>query len=352
MEYNHHPQPFRANLFQPPSPPRASTDPAREPKKSHLHSLHHNHHRSHRHHHSRHAKNKVQSAVQLHPPTSFGDLLKPASKSEKNTPDQSRRQSTVKGPGHDVDGELLAAASAPKPVRPENVARERAIMKARENDLRSSLQKLSEHSLKTSRRLDDTYYSILEKVSVLRQMIGNLQELSSLTKELHANFQTDTRDLAEDVQGTFEGFRGFEKQQEQVDTLERRIKAGREKADALSKRLNEARTRVEERAKVEAEREARTTQRLRIFWGILGTVLGLVVIAILFQQLRPLHLNKPKHKLDFSSREQIWEAPIPEAAKEALLETSPTCTLKMDTPISRPVADLEDDKRLRIFDEL
>jgi DNA repair exonuclease SbcCD ATPase subunit len=128
------------------------------------------------------------------------------------------------------------------------------------SDLRASLQTLSEHSLKTSRSLDDTWYSILEKVSVLRQTIGSLQELSALTKELHENFQEDTRNLAEDVQGQFEGFRDFTKQQEQIDSLEQRIKAGRDKADTLAKRLNEARERIEARAKLEAEREARTTR--------------------------------------------------------------------------------------------
>jgi hypothetical protein len=70
--------------------------------------------------------------VQLHPPTSFGDLLRQASKSEKNTPDQSRRESVVKGQVNDVDADLLAAASEPRPVRPEDVTRGRALHKARE----------------------------------------------------------------------------------------------------------------------------------------------------------------------------------------------------------------------------
>jgi hypothetical protein len=123
------------------------------------------------------------------------------------------------------------------------------------------LHKLSEQSLKTSRRLDDTYYSILEKVSSLRQTIGNLQELSGLTKELHETFQSDTKELAEDAHGQFEGFGEFEPQQEQVTALEERIRVGKEKAEALTTRLEEVKNKVDARVKLEAEWEATTSRK-------------------------------------------------------------------------------------------
>jgi DNA repair ATPase RecN len=130
------------------------------------------------------------------------------------------------------------------------------------SELRSSLQKLSDQSLRTSRQLDDTYYSILEKVSVLRQTIGSLQELSGRTKELHHQFEADTNELVDEVQGQLEGFSNFNAQEEQVGVLEERIKAGKDRAEYLTKRLDDARKRVEVRAKVEAEWEARTTRML------------------------------------------------------------------------------------------
>ena len=127
-------------------------------------------------------------------------------------------------------------------------------------DLRTTLQSLSDQSLKTSRRLDDTYYSILEKLSVLRQTIGSLQELSGLTKELHDNFESDTKDLVEHVEGQFESFNDFKTQQEQVNGLEERIRVGREKADTLTARLAKAKERVDTRAKIEAEWEVKNTR--------------------------------------------------------------------------------------------
>jgi DNA repair ATPase RecN len=128
-------------------------------------------------------------------------------------------------------------------------------------ELRTALHKLAEQSLKTSRRLDDTYYSILEKVSSLRQTIGNLQELSGLTKELHETFQSDTKELAEDIHGQFEVFSEFEPQQEQVTALEERIRVGKEKAETLTTRLEEVKNKVDARAKLEAEWEATTSRK-------------------------------------------------------------------------------------------
>jgi predicted RNase H-like nuclease (RuvC/YqgF family) len=129
-----------------------------------------------------------------------------------------------------------------------------------DRDLRAALQNLSDDSLRTSRRLDDTYYSILEKVSVLRQTIGSLQELSGLTKELHENFESESNELTEEVEGQFEGFDSFTAQQGKISDLEKRISEGREKADSLTARLSKAKAIVDARAVAEARYEANVTR--------------------------------------------------------------------------------------------
>jgi chromosome segregation ATPase len=129
-------------------------------------------------------------------------------------------------------------------------------------DLRTALKSLSDQSLKTSRRLDDTYYSILEKVSVLRQTIGSLQELSGLTRELRENFESDTTELVDDVQGQFDGFDNFDDQQQQILGLEDRIQVGKQKADSLTDRLAKAKERVDARAQAELELETMNTRML------------------------------------------------------------------------------------------
>ncbi|KAF2682666.1 hypothetical protein K458DRAFT_341384 [Lentithecium fluviatile CBS 122367] len=330
-------------------------------KKSHLHSLHNSHRHHHHSHSSRHrAKDVVQSAIPLHPPTSFGDLLRQArvKGSSSTTPSDSRRGS-VQDAKLDEQTEAVIERrdrvkqrEERKPVRPADVDQERRKAKAREEELRSSLQTLSDQSLKVSRRLDDTYYSILEKVSLWRQTIGSLQELASLTKELRENFELDAQGLSEDTKGQFEGFDNFDAQQEQVTALEARIKSGKERAAALQARLEAAQKRIEARAKVDEELEARKIRRARIIWGTFGTIIGLILLAILFQQLKPVHPDlEPNVGLDFSFRAKLLDAPIPDIAKEAIMSPA-TPNIRIQTPPVKPTTKLEDDHRLRIFDEL
>ncbi|KAF2204190.1 hypothetical protein GQ43DRAFT_365158 [Delitschia confertaspora ATCC 74209] len=314
-------------------------------KRSHLHGLH-SQKRHHRHTHSRRGKDSGT-------PSSFSDLLKQASRSAHPSPAQSRpdssRSSAVKPTGY---GELEVRSS--RAVQPEDVVQERMNMKVREDELRSSLQSLSEHSLQTSRRLDDTYYSILEKVALLRQTIGNLQELSGLTKELYQTFQGDSKEFAEEMRGQIDAFNAFTIQEKQVWDLQGRIKAGRDKADALKARLAEARKRVDARAEVEARWEVKTRRRLRIIWGILGSILGIVVIILCVQQVKSVQSAKdPEASLAAVARSKLAETSIPEPAKEILFRQSPIRPRPhtVSTPLLSK-SSMTENTGLHVFDEL
>ncbi|KAJ4322030.1 hypothetical protein N0V94_002609 [Neodidymelliopsis sp. IMI 364377] len=220
-------------------------------------------------------------------------------------------------------------------------------------DLRAALQSLSDQSLKTSRRLDDTYYSILEKVSTLRQTIGTLQELSGLTKELHGNFETDAKELIEDVQGNFENSDNFDTQQKQIAALEERVRVGKEKADALTARLAEAKERVDARAEAEARWEASTNRWWQYFGGIVVTIISLIVLIIVSHHLKPTQIEmNPKPTLASSTEANILGAPIPEMAKKDIIELATSVpTVRLQTPSMQSSARV-DDRVLWKFDEL
>lgn len=114
----------RSSSFKPSQPPRVSTAPQTS-KKQHLHTRHH-----HRHGHT--AKETIQSAIQLHPPSSFGDLLKQSTRSSTQSPSQSTVGSRA-GSILRVDGSVESGVpTALAVVRPEDVTRERARAKVRE----------------------------------------------------------------------------------------------------------------------------------------------------------------------------------------------------------------------------
>ncbi|KAL1794834.1 hypothetical protein ACET3X_006650 [Alternaria dauci] len=353
---------LRPNLYSSRSAARVTSDPD---KKAHPHayksSRHHHdrHHGHHRHSSSRRhaAKEAMQSAIQIQPPTSFGDLLRQARGSRDTSPSHSRRESVAPGQADgSVNGKEEAARGITipprRPLRQADVELEAKRVEARERHLRAVLQSLSDQSLKTSRRLDDTYYSILEKLSILRQTIATLQELSGLTKELHDNFESDTTELVEDVTGQVEAFDGFKAQQDQVSGLEERIKAGKEKADALTARLERAKERVDARAKSEAQWQAKNTHRVRIFWAIVSFIAALILVLVLFRPPQPTdHVPRPQNTLDPATKEAILNADIPHIAKEAIIGLSTsTASQVVGTVDQEPV--LEEDERLRGFDEL
>lgn len=111
-----------------------------EKHKSHRHRHHSSRHdKEHRHSSSRrHAKEVVQSAIQLQPPTSFGDLLKQARGSKDTSPSHSRKGSIApKADGNRQEHENEPAGTGitippRRPLRPEDVDRERKRVEARE----------------------------------------------------------------------------------------------------------------------------------------------------------------------------------------------------------------------------
>jgi hypothetical protein len=141
------PQSFRPNLYHTASASRVNpvpalnsdeTSPKRDKHTSHRHHRHSSRHdKGHRHTSSRrHAKEVVQSAIQLQPPASFGDLLKQARGSKDPSPSHSRKGSLapgVDGNPEEKDARDIGIAIPPRrPLRPEDVELERKRVQLRE----------------------------------------------------------------------------------------------------------------------------------------------------------------------------------------------------------------------------
>lgn len=129
------------------------------------------------------------------------------------------------------------------------------------SELRSSLNELSELAHASTRRLDNIYYNLLEKVGTIRATIGSLQELAEASRKLHSNFQEEVGGLETDIQSQIDAYGSFKEQQSRVEDMEARVRAARSRAEALSGRLETARTRVETWAHREKEWQEKTSSK-------------------------------------------------------------------------------------------
>ena len=132
------------------------------------------------------------------------------------------------------------------------------------------------------RRLDYTYYNLLEKVSDLDSSIASLQDLLDSTRALASEFQRESSDLDLEIRRQLDDFKGFASQAEQVHALEERMKSGMKKAEVLGNRLRTTGDELDELEKKNLGLQSRVTQRFRMFWtAVAFGVLSLVVVMVL-----------------------------------------------------------------------
>lgn len=139
---------------------------------------------------------------------------------------------------------------------------------------------LSTFSTEASRRLDDTYYSVLEKLGVLQSTVVALRELAGMSAEMNSTFDREARELAHEVESQLNGFGGLADQQARIEALQGRVRRGRAKVAALSGRVDAVRDRIEGWERADAALQERSRRRLRAIWVVVSAVV--LVLALLF----------------------------------------------------------------------
>ncbi|VUC28406.1 unnamed protein product [Clonostachys rosea] len=179
------------------------------------------------------------------------------------------------------------------------------------NGLKQSLVQLHTFSTTATRRLDQTYYAILEKTSALQGTVAALKDLTESSREIYTAFEKDSKDLETDITGQLESLGHFDVQQSKIESLRDRIHEGRAKVKALSARVDTVRERVEGWERADQEWRDKTRKRLRVVWTAI--FLLLVIIAGLFMMLSPRRSSP---------------SPSPEDVLNSLMDTP-----LMDTPL-------------------
>jgi len=192
-----------------------------------------------------------------------------------------------------------AAKGARVRVKPEDVRKAKAENEKREEELRRALNGVEEVGMQSTRRLDDTYYAILEKATTLRSVVANLQQLSEEGRKMHRHFEEDAQELERMTSETLDGFGDFQQQEKAIGELVEKLKGSKTETDALNKRLENARNRVEAYEHRENEKQSNRRKQWHATWGALAGLLVLVIAIISLKSHRSAtsHLdgmNKPR----------------------------------------------------------
>lgn len=158
--------------------------------------------------------------------------------------------------------------------------------------LRSALSSIGTSATDITRRLDYTYYNLLEKITALNSTISSFQELSDSAASLLGDFDRETAGLDQEIRKQLDDLKGFEPQLQKADVLEQRMKAGRQRVEELGRRLETVRHEIDSWERRETEWQTRTSRRLRIFWAIVTSAVLVLVLALVIQnwpQLRSAH---------------------------------------------------------------
>ncbi|KAK4136507.1 hypothetical protein BT67DRAFT_416608 [Trichocladium antarcticum] len=200
------------------------------------------------------------------------------------TPNASRRTSIL----HTSAAEVMPVAKAPEDNAPvEESAKVQQMAEARECGLQRSLAELEIFANSATKQLDDTYYSVLTKLSTLQSTIPALEELAQLSSELNGNFSIDAEELVTDIGSQLDAFGHFEDQQKRIESLQSRIHAGRGLIRGLSERVDAVSGQIESWERADREWQEKTRKRLKAGWVVTSVVIFLVLALFVGAQYVP-----------------------------------------------------------------
>ncbi|KAI4853714.1 hypothetical protein E4T44_00664 [Aureobasidium sp. EXF-8845] len=307
---------------------------------------HSGYHRPHRHH---HARDTIQSAVQLQHPFSF-DNYNPLRRAqqhhhrsrrdpspEKTQVNENEQEQEPPKPQWSPEVEYAVDHPPHQLVTPETIAHERRLRQKRQDHVSTALNALSRDAHTATRKLDDTYYALLQKVGLLKATISSFQDLHSCLDDTTKDFATRSDSLVKDITGQIDAFQNMSQQDESIDSLVKRLHTAKERAESFESRLESCRSRLERWEKKEQEKNKRNNRT----WALVLTSLTAFIILIL-----AIVLWKKGSLASVTEKPSEW--------KEALgLEKNKTAPgIHLVDPVQEKIQAKEAAKWDRLLDEL
>ena len=161
---------------------------------------------------------------------------------------------------------------------------------------------LSDFSTVATRRFDETYFAVLEKMSALQNNIAALKDLAVTSHQLYRTFDKESQGLESDIVRQLSAVGQFGGQQSKIDSLQSRIRVGRERIRSLSSRVEAVRVRIESWERADGQWQEKTRKRLRIIWSVMS-----VILTTLIAVLVGINYTYSRGGLDVPSRMRVAE---------------------------------------------
>src|SRR5690606_5637997 len=123
---------------------------------------------------------------------------------------------------------------------------------------------LGDLSSETTRLLDDTYSSVLEKMGTLQSTILGLKELALQSRQTAASFGKEALEVRDEVDKQILDFNNFQEHEERIRVLRTRVDVSRDKISSLGRRVDVVRDMVEGWERADKEWQEKTRRRLMV----------------------------------------------------------------------------------------
>jgi hypothetical protein len=169
---------------------------------------------------------------------------------------------------------------------------------------------------------------------------------------LNDDFITESTEVVRDIEIQLDNFEEFREQERRIGDLEHRVETGREKAHMLGDRVELVKQKIERWERVEGEWQERTRKRLKIIWVVMVVILVVICGGVAFQYA-PARTQGPGTLHGFNiSNIAANMSEIPKILSNETRSLKRSSFDALEQLRRAPVEDLEDDPRLRAFDEL
>lgn len=135
-------------------------------------------------------------------------------------------------------------------------------------------------SNKTKDRLDQSYFSVLERTITLKNTITSMREIAGLTKDLNEVFKDESEEVVREIETSLTGLVDLEAHQQRIEALAASVQKGRQKIKTLADRVDVVKDKVDAWERSELDWQERTRKRLKVLWIIMA-VCGLVFLGFM-----------------------------------------------------------------------